>query len=71
MATTKNNTVKPGWKTTEFWLTSLTVLASLLWGADVVSPEAAGTANKVFGFVVAALGAVGYTVSRGLAKGGK
>ena len=53
----KNNDIKPGWKTTEFWLTCLTVLASLLWGADVVDPDSAGTANKVFGFVVAALGA--------------
>ena len=67
---TKNNQVKPGWKTTEFWMTSIVALASLLWGADVLDPEAAGTANKIFGFVVAALGAVGYTVSRGLAKKG-
>ena len=67
MATTKQT--KPGWKTTEFWMTSIVALASLLWGADVLDPEAAGTANKIFGFVVAALGAVGYTVSRGLAKG--
>ena len=50
-------------------MTSIVALASLLWGADVLDPEAAGTANKIFGFVVAALGAVGYTVSRGLAKG--
>ena len=66
---TKNNEVKPGWKTTEFWMTSIVALASLLWGADVLDPEAAGTANKIFGFVVAALGEVGYTVSRCLAKG--
>ena len=61
--------MKPGIKTTEFWLTSIVALASILWGADVLDPEGVGTANKVFGFVVAALGAVGYTVSRGLAKG--
>ena len=66
---TKNTQIKPGWKTTEFWLTSIVALASILWGADVLDPEGVGTANKVFGFVVAALGAVGYTVSRGLAKG--
>jgi hypothetical protein len=64
----ENNEVKPGWKTTEFWLTSLVALASLLGGADVLDPDSVGTANKIFGFVVAALGAVGYTVSRGLAK---
>ena len=70
MAAKNNNEVKPGWKTTEFWLTAGVALASLLWGADILDPESAGTANKVFGFVVAALGAVGYTVSRGLAKKG-
>ena len=60
--------VKPGWKTTEFWITVVVAASSLLWGANVLDPEGAGTANKVFGFVVAALGTVGYTVSRGLAK---
>ena len=66
----KNNEVKPGWKTTEFWLTVVVALGSLLWGADVLNPEAAGTANKVFGLIVSGLAAVGYTVSRGLAKKG-
>ena len=47
---TKNNEVKPGWKTTEFWLTSLVALASILWGADILDPDGIGTANKVFGF---------------------
>ena len=66
----KKNDVKPGWKTTEFWLTVVVALASLLWGADVLDPEAGGSANKVFGLVVSGLAAVGYTVSRGLAKKG-
>jgi hypothetical protein len=66
----KNNEVKPGWKTTEFWVTLCVTLCSLLWGASVLDPEAAGTANKIFGFVVAALSGLGYTVSRGLAKKG-
>tara|TARA_Y100001972_G_scaffold126855_1_gene181843 strand:- start:1006 stop:1218 length:213 start_codon:yes stop_codon:yes gene_type:complete len=66
----KKEEVKPGWKTTEFWITICVTLASLLWGADVLDPEGAGTANKVFGFAVAALSGLGYTVSRGLAKKG-
>ena len=53
MATKNNNEVKPGWKTTEFWVTLVVTLCSLLWGANVLDPEAAGTANKIFGFVVA------------------
>jgi len=60
--------VKPGWKTTEFWLSVVVVLGSLLWGADVLDPEGVGTANKVFGLVVSGLAAVGYTISRGMAK---
>jgi len=64
----KNKEVKPGWKTTEFWLSVVVVLGSLLWGADVLDPEGVGTANKVFGLVVSGLAAVGYTISRGMAK---
>ena len=45
-------------------------LGSLLWGADVLDPDGVGTVNKVFGLVVSGLAAVGYTVSRGLAKKG-
>ena len=64
---TKND-VKPGYLTTEFWITVIVALGSLLWGAGVLDPEGAGTANKVFGLVVSGLSAIGYTVSRGLAK---
>ena len=65
----KKEDLKPGYLTTEFWITVIVTLCSLLWGANVLDPEAAGTANKIFGFVVAALSGLGYTVSRGLAKG--
>ena len=62
------NEVKAGWRTTEFWITVLVAGGSLLWGAGLLDPEGAGTANKVFGLVVSGLSAVGYTISRGLAK---
>ena len=68
MAAVKNKEVKAGWCTTEFWVTVLVAGCSLLWGASVLDPEGAGTANKVFGLVVSGLTAVGYTISRGLAK---
>jgi hypothetical protein len=64
------NEVKPGWKTTEFWITVVVALGSLLWGAGVLDPSGGGTANSVFGLVVSGLAAVGYTVSRGLVKKG-
>ena len=68
--TNKTSAVNPGWKTTEFWLTAGMVLCSLLWGADVLNPEGTTGIDRVFGFVAAALGALGYTVSRGMAKSG-
>lgn len=65
---TKNNEVKPGYKSTEFWVTVAVTLCSLLWGAGVVDPEGASSADKVFGFICSAAAALGYTISRGLAK---
>ena len=70
MAVTKNKEIKAGWRTTEFWITVVVALGSLVWGAGLLDPEGAGTANKVFGLVVSGLAAVGYTISRGLAKKG-
>lgn len=60
--------MKPGWKTTEFWLS----LAAMLVGAVVASgvvPEA-GPWSQVVGIIAGVLGALGYTVSRGFAKAG-
>ena len=69
MATNKNtNPPKPGWKSTEFWITVSVTLASLAWGAGIVDPEGASNADKVFGFISSAAAAFGYTISRGLAK---
>ena len=67
---TKSNNVKAGYLTTEFWITVVVALGSLLWGSGLLDPEGAGTANKVFGLVVSSLSALGYTISRGLAKKG-
>ena len=64
------NEVKPGWKTTEFWITVIVAVGSLLWGAGILDPEGIGTANKVFGLIVSGLSAGGYTISRGLVKKG-
>ena len=65
---TKKEEVKPGYKSTEFWITLCVTLASLAWGAGVVDPEGSSNADKVFGFICSAAAALGYTVSRGLAK---
>ena len=65
-----NKEVKAGWRTTEFWITVVVALGSLLWGAGVLDPAGTGTANSVFGLVVSGLSAVGYTITRGLVKKG-
>ena len=66
MATSKN--INPGYLSTEFWVTVIVAVCSLLWGAGVVDPEGASAADKVFGFVCSAAAALGYTISRGIAK---
>ena len=66
--TTKNTPVKAGIRTTEFWITVIVAAASLAWGAGLIDPAGSAGADKVFGFVCSALAALGYTVSRGLAK---
>jgi|TARA_R110002020_G_scaffold339975_2_gene555016 hypothetical protein len=68
MATKKNDEVKPGYKSTEFWITAVVAIASLAWGAGIVDPAGDTGADKTFGFICSALSALGYSVSRGLAK---
>ena len=65
---TNNKEPKPGYKSTEFWITVAVTLCSLAWGAGVVDPEGSWNADKVFGFICSAAAALGYTISRGLAK---
>lgn len=58
--------VKPGYKTTEFWLS----LAALLLGAITASGliPLTGPVAQVVGLLVGLLSALGYTVQRGLVK---
>lgn len=57
---------KPGYATTEFWLTALTSLIGILLASGIVHP---GTPfDKAIGFIVTALAGMGYTVSRGMVK---
>ena len=65
---TKKTQNRTGIRTTEFWLTATTSLVGLLIMSGIVTPEGAGTANQITGFIVAALASLGYTVSRGIVK---
>ena len=60
------STVKPGWKTTEFWLSLLALLLSAAYIAGLV-PDS-GPWAKIAAFGAIALTLLGYNVSRGVAK---
>jgi hypothetical protein len=57
---------KPGFKTTEFWLTLAAMLVSMLFAAGVFGEQA--TMYKVLEVCAAVLAGLGYTVTRGAVK---
>lgn len=58
--------MKPGYKTTEFWLAAVTSVVGLLMASDVFPTESA--AGQMLGILASVLASLGYSVSRGLAK---
>ncbi len=56
-------TTKPGWRTSEFWVTTSTILGAALTAA-------AGRLDGRVAAVVAGFGAAAYAYSRGQAKSG-
>lgn len=58
--------MKPGYKTTEFWLSAVTTLIGLLMTSGVIMPGS--TWDKAIGLGMAALATMGYTASRGNVK---
>lgn len=61
-------TVKPGYKTSEFWLKLAAVLLTALYASDVI--PTGGPVSKVAAIAATMLGAIGYTVVRGMVKAG-
>jgi hypothetical protein len=61
------STSKPGYKTTEFWLTIAAQIIGLVWASGAVSHG--GSVDKILGLCAMVMSQLGYTVSRGLAKG--
>ena len=59
---------KPGYKTTEFWLSVVAALVGLTYASGIIGAET--QADKIMGFASSILATLGYTVSRGLAKKG-
>lgn len=58
--------MKPGYKTTEFWLSLAAVLVGVFLASGII-PES-GPWAQVIGVISGVLGAMGYSVSRGIAK---
>ena len=56
---------KPGWKTTEFWLSLAAVAFGLLQSSGAIGE---GTLGKIVGAAVALLAAMGYSVGRSTVK---
>jgi|DEB0MinimDraft_10_1074344.scaffolds.fasta_scaffold08248_6 hypothetical protein len=53
---------KPGYKTTEFWLSTAACLVGAVVASGVVPAESAG--ERILGLIVSVLAALGYTGSR-------
>ena len=58
--------VKPGYQTTEFWLSAAAVIIGLLLASGVI--QSGGTWDKVIGLAAAALSSMGYSASRATTK---
>jgi len=61
-----NEDTKPGYKTTEFWLSAAASVVGLLFAAEVFPSESPG--EKFLGLAAMVLASLGYTVSRGMVK---
>ncbi len=60
-------TVKPGYRTTEFWLKILALILTALFASGVIPTS--GPVAQTAAIAAAMLGAIGYTVCRTIAKG--
>ena len=61
-----NDELKPGWKTTEFWLSCAAIVVGALFASGAVAPDS--SADKLLGLAATVLTTLGYTVSRTLVK---
>lgn len=66
LTATESKVVKPGYKTTEFWLKLAAMLVTALYASGAIPTE--GAATRIVAMAATILGALGYTVMRGVAK---
>lgn len=60
--------MKPGYKTTEFWIATIATIVGLIVASGAVTEGSA--VDKIVAFATAVLASFGYSVSRGMAKKG-
>jgi hypothetical protein len=60
--------MKPGYKTSEFWLSLVAVLVGAIMSSGLLEATATDADNKIVGLVVTLLAALGYTGARGFVK---
>jgi hypothetical protein len=64
----QKETMKPGYKTTEFWLASVATLCGVLYASGIITPEGTEPVEKAVAFIAAALASLGYSQARGATK---
>lgn len=62
-------TTKPGYKTTEFWLTAVATLGGIIMSSGAVADT--GLVGRLIGAVLALLTTMGYTYHRSQLKSGE
>jgi len=67
--------MRPGYRTTEFWVTVAIQIIGILATTDVLTPEKADSVTRavtqIGGVVAMVASAFGYSISRGMAKKGQ
>ena len=60
--------IKPGWQTTEFWMSIGVAVVGLLIGYGVLTSEEGDLWLALFAAIIPAIVAVGYSISRAIVK---
>ncbi len=60
--------LRPGYRTTEFWLTAIAEIVGLLLAGGILSTEGDGAIARILGTIIVVLAALGYTVTRASLK---